>query len=540
MNQPLSTPVHESVSAAAALYPDADAVVDADRVLSYSGLEAESNKLANALIRAGLRSGDLVGLILPKSADVVVTLLAALKCGAAYVPLDVSSPPARLAMMLESASPRWVVAHPDLAPVVVETLSSVTETARPRVCWTGPRPAIAGSLPGICETQIAAAPPTNPAVKVGPDDLAYVMFTSGSTGTPKGVPIAHRSVTRFTGWAAEHFGLGPKLRVSGHTPVHFDLSVMDIFGALTTGAELHLVPEQANLTPHLIADFLRKSRLNQWFSVPAVLVAMAGWDVVAAGDFPDLRTLIWCGDALPVPALRHLMQRLPHVRFTNLYGPTEATVACSYHEVDQIPDLDADPIPIGRPITGARLAVLDETGHPLARGAVGDLYIAGDGLSPGYLHDPEKTAEAFFVFPEPPQRWYRTGDLARLDEQGIVHFHGRADRQVKSRGYRVELDDVASALHKVAGVTEAAVVATDADGFAGKEICAAYVPDETAPTPRLVRAQLGSLLPAYMVPTRWLRLTALPKNQNGKVDHRAVLQRFLDEARSAAEPAAKV
>jgi amino acid adenylation domain-containing protein len=354
----------------------------------------------------------------------------------------------------------------------------------------------------------------------GSGDAAHILFTSGSTGTPKGVVITHANVIRFIEWSTRYFAMDSSDRVSGHPPLHFDLSFFDVFATFAAGAELHLVPVELNLLPNKLADFIRTSALTQWFSVPSVLTYMARFDVVRHGDFPALKRLLWCGEVLPTPTLVYWMRRLPHVQFTNLYGPTEATIASSYYTVPSCPDDLHAALPIGTACEDEELLVLDESLAPVPQGESGDLYIAGAGLSPGYWRDPERTNAVFVRHPQNAStRIYQTGDLARVGDDGLVYFLGRADSQIKSRGYRIELGEIETALNAIPGVQESAVVALGTDGFEGTAICCAYVPaDGVSLTPACLRRALRDQLPSYMMPARWLAFDQLPKNANGKVD----------------------
>ena len=495
------------------------AVEDGDQRITYRDLDDLSDRIAASLLAAGVTHGARVCLLMSKSVRAVASILAVVKLGAAYVPLDPSSPVARLSPMVAACSPCWLLFETDLNGMAGQLARTLPPAEQPELVDLDQAVVGGRADPArlLVKTEQATA-----------DDLAYILFTSGSTGVPKGVPIAHRSVTDYVDWTNRHFGIVAEDRIACQAPLHFDMSVWDIFGTLLAGATLVLVPREAGLIPESIAVFMREATVNQWYSVPSLLVGMAMRDVVRPGDFPALKRIIWGGEAFPVPELRYWIERVPHARFTNVYGPTEATVNCTYYPVDVPPPADAKSVPIGYAIPGRTLRVVDEEGRELPRGTVGELHIGGIGLSPGYWRDPAKTAAAFIVGKD--GRWYRTGDLAIEDEAGAFHFRGRADRQIKSRGYRIELDDVAFALRGLDGIADCAVVATSVGGFEGMRICAAYVAmPGTALSPATVKAALGQVLPHYMLPRRWRALAALPINANGKVDMPAIKAMFTDE-----------
>jgi amino acid adenylation domain-containing protein len=528
----LTALLQEYVARQAEARPDALALTMGGERLTYGELEAASNRLARLLREAGCRRGDRVCLFLPKSIPAIVAELATLKADCAYVPIDTASPAPRVEMIVRAAEPALALVTAPAAKLLDEVLARGVDVRVGSLDGTG-----AAFSAGDVDAQ--SSEPL--AWENDSSDPAHLLFTSGSTGTPKGVVIEHRNVIAFVEWATSYFGTSPDDRISGHPPLHFDLSTFDIYGTFLAGAELHLVPPAANLLPHKLAELIREAELTQWFSVPSVLTYMAKLDVIGHGDFPSLERVLWCGEVLPTPILIHWMERLPHAAFTNLYGPTEATIASSYHTVREIPASETEPVPIGVPCQGEELLVLDESLRPAPPGEVGDLYIAGVGLSPGYWRDEEKTAAAFVQDPrttDPGARIYRTGDLARVTDDGLVHFLGRADSQIKSRGYRIELGEIETALNALGEIRECAVVGVDTGGFEGTAICCAYAPAAGVEAePPEVRERLRKVLPSYMLPARWLVLEALPKNVNGKIDRRSIREHFEQEATAAPAPA---
>ena len=513
--------------------PDSVALVMGQERLSYGSLEALTNRLARLLREHGCTEGSRVCVMAAKTPWTIAGLLATLKCGASYVPIDSSSPAARVARIVQAAEPTLMMADATATGLVDELIESRALPAGTAVgALDSPLSGaeFASAFARADADSVCAAPLPAPS---GPSEIAHLLFTSGSTGVPKGVMITHDNVLAFVEWAVRYFGFRSTDRISGHPPLHFDLSTFDIYGAMAAGAELHLVPAELNVNPRALAALIRDHELTQWFSVPSVLTYMAKFDAVADDDFPSLERLLWCGEVLPTAVLAHWMRRLPHVRFTNLYGPTEATIASSYYTVPAAPADETEPIPIGTACGGEELLVLDSERRAVPRGEIGDLYLAGVGLSPGYWRDEAKTIEVFVPDPRYPgeqRRIYRTGDLARLGDDGLVYFLGRADSQIKSRGYRIELGEIEAAINAIPGVRECAVVGVPTGGFEGTTICCAFsVLDGSALTPAELRKRLIDLLPPYMIPARWTTPSALPKNVNGKIDRKELRDRFADE-----------
>lgn len=522
-------------SAAAHARPDSVAVVSGSERLTYKAMERLSNQLARAVRAAGCGRGDRVAMLLPKAPRTIASVLGILKADCAYVPVDTNSPTERALKILDSAEPGLLLVDRDGLSLWKELCSASDFIRNMPMVWLDDHsssPAVGCVLDLDDVARIPADPVDSQNTSADP---AYILYTSGSTGAPKGVVITHANVMCFIDWAKEYFRLGPDDRLSGHPPLHFDLSVFDIFGAFAAGAQLHLVSPELNVWANGLADFIRRSELTQWFSVPSLLTYVAKFNVVRFNDFPSLKRLLWCGEVLPTPVLRYWMERLPHVTFTNLYGPTEATIASSFFSIPALPRVD-EPIPIGRACDGEQLFVLDDQFRPVAPGETGALYIGGKGLSSGYWKDPKKTAAAFLPNPFSPDssdRIYNTGDLAKTDQDGLVYFVGRLDSQIKNRGYRIELGEIEAALNELEDVKEAAVVALKGDHFEESLICCVYSPSSTAPPmpmPAAVKKALRKKLPSHMLPSRWIVSEQLPKNINGKIDRPLLKEWFMRTA----------
>ena len=511
--------------------PDACAVVFNREATNYQELEQASNRLARALKVAGCNRGDRVALLLPKSPRALIGMFGSLKADCIYVPLDTTSPAARLVRILRSCESRCVLAEQSTSALLSEIIGQGGIEGSARIGWMDEGEPTGGNFCWRDIRGMSDSPVDSQNDETSP---VHILFTSGSTGVPKGVVITQSNIIHFIDWAVKYFGFNPSDRISGHPPLHFDLSTFDVYGTVAAGAQIHLLPPELSLLPHRLASFMRDSELTQWFSVPSVLNQMAKVNAVRWNDFPTLRRLLWCGEKFPTPALIHWMRRLPHVSFVNLYGPTEATIASSYYRVPRCPQDDTEEIPIGEPCEGEQLRVLDDQLRPVPPGEAGDLYISGVGLSPGYWRDPETTKRVFLTDPQgsaASDRIYKTGDLARVGENGLIYILGRSDSQIKSRGYRIELGEIETAVHALPGIQEAAVVAFDGGGFEGAAIGCAYVPSaDHELSPLSLKKQLASVLPHYMVPACWMPLQHMPRNGNGKTDRPKLKEQFLQQA----------
>lgn len=531
----LGVPLQRQVSAQAQARPEATAIVWKDTRMSYGELERRSSQLASLLVDAGCPPGERVALLLPKSHLSVVGMLGAVKAGAIAVPIDIGDPARRIARILELADCRWILGGGRAGPLIEEALAEAKLANEPLLGWLDAEPSQnqraifeLGDLEGFAATAPVIRKPT---------PLAQILFTSGSTGIPKGVTLTHEGIAHFLRWGRRHFGIDHTGRLSQHASLRFDIATFDIYGALSAGAELHIMPPELNMLPHKLARFIRDSQLTQWLSVPAVLNMLAKYDVVQQGDFPSLKTIIFAGEVLPTTTLIHMMRRLPHVTFTNFYGPTETTIASTFHTMKRLPRDEHEQTPIGIACDGEELRVLDENMRPVPDGTVGELYIGGVGVSAGYWRDQEKTRAAFLDDPwNKGQRIYKTGDRVFRDSEGLHYFCGRTDLQIKSRGYRIELGEIEAALGTIPELLESAVVAIPSTGFEGHLICCVFAPAPgTEISVERVRSLLAERVPSFMLPAAWQRCEKLPRNGNGKVDRPLIAESFREAAAGDAD-----
>ncbi|GLW56066.1 non-ribosomal peptide synthetase [Kitasatospora phosalacinea] len=491
--------------------PDAVAVVSGDVSLTFAELDRATTRLARTLRERGVGREAVVGVLAERSVEMLVAIVAVLKAGGAYLPLDVSLPPARMTYMLEDSKAAVVLAQADRAALVPPSVT-------------------------VLELSADAGDAGEPLEAGSATDAAYVIYTSGSTGAPKGVVVEHRSVVNRLHWMQRAYAIGGTDTVLQKTPVSFDVSVWELFWWHIEGARVALLAPGGEREPEAIVAAVERHGVTTLHFVPTMLGAFL--DYVAAtgsqGRLASLRRVFASGEALGAHHVRRFAELLGHAELVNLYGPTEATVDVSHHRTGA----DDTVVPIGLPIDNTRLYVLDERRRERPVGLPGELYIAGDGLARGYLHRAELTAERFVADPFPGEsRAYRTGDLVRRLPDGSLEYLGRNDSQVKLRGYRIELGEVERRLLDHPGVGDAAVVVrTGADGhqrLVGYAVAAGGAGER--PAEQQLREHLAGALPEYMVPTRVVVLDAFPLSPNGKLD-RGALPEPVTEAVGHVEP----
>ena len=509
MSAPL---VHGLLGDSAERDPDRVAVTGGASTLSYGELDRQSSALAHALGEHGVRPGERVGLLLEKSPEALVGIYGVLKAGATYVPLDAEAPAVRLGYIARDAGIRCLItadAQAGAWPALIAA-GAPLET----LVVAGERDVEAAGTTVLPWSALASYPAHAPAIRVDPDDLAYVLYTSGSTGEPKGVMLSHRNCLAFVEWAVRLVGVGPQDCLSSHAPLHFDLSTFDLYAAALAGAGVTLVPREASVFPIELTRFIAQARITVWYSVPSILTLLVLRGKLDATPLPDLRAVLFAGEVFPTKYLRSLMALVPHARFLNLYGPTETNV-CTWYEVAHGEALE-DGVPIGYAIDGVELIIEGDDGQPVSQGGTGELLVRGPTVMHGYWGDAERTART--LSEDRDERVYRTGDLVREADGGALLFLGRRDAQIKTRGYRVELGEIESALYALSAIVECAVVAIPDDAVTNR--LKAYVVAREPLSAGEVAAACAQRLPRYMIPDEFEFCEALPKSSTGKIDRR--------------------
>ena len=486
--------LHEWVSRQARRSPDAPAAVQADRSLSYGELEARANALAWLLLDLGVHVEDRVAVLLPRGVDALVAALAVMKAGAAYTPLDPELPAERLKFIIDDAGVQVVLTDSTLAA----TLSG--SPAR---------------LVHLDRDPPADLPIDAPPVAVGPDNLAYLIYTSGSSGQPKGTLIEHRAIANNLLWMQRNWPLHPTDRLLAKTSCGFDVSVKELFWPAMAGAAVVFADSGGHRDPAYLRSLIIEQHVTVAHFVPSMLRLFLDLDL---DDCRSLR-LVMCGAETLAPDLLQRFHDRLSAQLLHMYGPTETTIAITGWLADTDNPANAHTVPLGRAMDNVALYVLDNDDNPVPIGVAGELCVAGTALARGYLNRPQETAQAFVDNPfTPGQRMYRTGDLVRYRPDGILEFLGRHDQQVKVRGYRIELGEIEATLNSHPQITQAVVTADTTDPT--NTTLTAYLTTNTTTTltPRQLRDHVALRLPLYMVPSAFVVTAALPLTANGKID----------------------
>ncbi|HEY0728959.1 MAG TPA: non-ribosomal peptide synthetase, partial [Pyrinomonadaceae bacterium] len=491
--------VQQLVETAVARQPDAIAISYGAEQITYRELNTRANQLAHHLRRQGVGPDVRVGVLVDRSVELIVALLAILKAGGTYVPLDGSYPAQRLRFMLEDAGVTLLLTQREQPEILTEGEAVYLDHG-----WE----------------QFESESHENPDVVTTAEDLAYVMYTSGSTGQPKGVGVPHRAINRLVR-NTNYVQLDASDRIAQVSNVSFDAATFEIWGALQHGAQLVGIDKETMLSPVEFKRALAEQNISAMFLTSALFNQIAQ---SLPETFAPLRYLLVGGEALDPPSIRRVVERGKPRHLLNGYGPTESTTFATWYEVQHV-EANARTIPIGKPLSNTQTWVLDQHMQLAPVGVTGELYIGGDGLARDYLRRPELTAEKFVPHPystEPGARLYRTGDLVRYLSDGNIEFLKRVDQQVKLRGFRIELGEIEAALQEHQAVRESIVMVRE-EIPGDKQIVAYVVKDpEFQSTTEELRNWLRTRLPAYMMPSSFVVLDELPLNANGKVDRRAL------------------
>ena len=509
-------------------FPDHEAFRCEGQALTYAELSRRANGLAHWLIEQGVQRGDRVGIYLSKSLETAIAVYGIWRAGAAYVPLDPHAPIARTAQAINHCGIRHLVTQKSRRSRLPDLLqASAGEHRSPLQYVVGlPDDMTLAEVRGHCDWAALPESDTPPTIQVMEQDLAYIMYTSGSTGTPKGIMHTHRSGLNYARMAAHTYDLHHGDRLGNHSPLHFDMSTLDYFSGPLVGATTVIIPAAYTKMPASLSQLVQDQALTIWYSVPFALIQLLLRGVLAERDLSSLRWVLFGGEPYPAKYMYALMQHLPQARFSNVYGPAEIN-QCSYYHV---PPLAADaPVPeevapIGQIWPNAEELVVDEADQPVTPGTIGELLVRTPTMMTGYWQQPELNERVFYRCSVAHQRavFYRTGDLVQQRPDGNYQFIGRKDRQIKTRGYRIELDEVEAALVELPQVEAAAAYAVPYEA-GSHQIEAAVIPkpDVTLAEADLKR-QLGERLPAYAIPQKIAIAATFPRTSSGKIDRRTL------------------
>lgn len=508
------TALHRLLESSAQIWPDHIAVVAASGTqITYSELDALSDRVRDHLVATGVRPGDRVGLFLRKSIDTVAAIFGVLKSGAAYVPIDVSAPTARGAYILNNCAVTAYFVESSAHDAIANALA---EFGAEPVVFVIDFPDDGGSL-NLCLDDLGEVA-TFDTVQTTADSIAYILYTSGSTGKPKGVVVSHRNAISFVDWCSSVLEPRSDDRFSSHAPFHFDLSILDIFTSLKHGATLALIGEGVAKRPGELSAWIEEQAITIWYSAPSILTMLAQHGSLETRNHQSIRIVCFAGEVFPVNHLRTLKNLWPAKRYLNLYGPTETNV-CTWHTIpDLVPASRTEPYPIGKVCTHLRGIVVDSNAVNVEPGEEGELCIAGPSVLRRYWNLEEQTANAF-LHARNDDHWYRTGDIVSVNDDGDYVFVGRRDRMIKKRGYRVELGEIEASLYQHDQLIEAAVVAIP-DEEAGV-IIRAHLSTSDGAKISLIKLKkfCSERLPVYMVPDTFTFHSQLPKTSTDKIDY---------------------
>lgn len=520
-------------------YPDLPAVVCGSNAISYSQLDKLSEKMAATLREGGVQKGDRVGVFMLKSIESIVAMFAILKAGAVYVPIDWFVPMERLTFIIENCAMKALVT----STVGIGKIASEKTSQQPFIplCLVADSQttsnnysSVAGNV--VLREAIDKQNATLPAILGIIDrDLAYILYTSGSTGSPKGVMFSHLNALVFIEMAVEYFKITSQDRLVNHAPLHFDLSVFDVFCAIKAGGCVVLLTEKETMFPPAVLAAISRHRITIWNSVPSALIQLVQRTSLDAAALSSLRLVLFAGELFPPKYLRILMQKLPNATHYNMYGQTEANSSTCY-KIETVPEQDDEPLPIGKAFPNYAVFALDDSGSVVTKpGERGELYVRGSTIALGYWLDEKKTALNFVPNPlqsETPEIVYKTGDIVTIDDKGNYVYIGRNDNIVKCRGSRVDIGDIESTLYKFPGVAQAAVAAIPDDEI-GNRLIGFIIPEaDRIVLPDDLKAFCAQKIPRYMVPETIILSISFPRTSTGKIDRHELIKLYLNRIKA--------
>jgi amino acid adenylation domain-containing protein len=518
--------IHDYLEQHAVARPDATAVVCLEQSLTYAQLNRQANQLANFLISAGLKLGDRVAIYLDKSVEMALAIYGILKAGGAYVPLDPKAPVQRLNEILLDCDISYIISANGKRKQLNQLVS--LHPARYSVVGVDDSEDVQFNCTGW-QSILSQQSTQQPARRIIESDLSYIIYTSGSTGIPKGIMHTHQSCLAYSRWAATEYGLTGDDRLGNHSPLHFDISIFDWFAGVVAGAVIIIIPDQYTRFPADYSTLLEQTGTTVLFTVPFALIQLSLRGVLEARDLSALRWIIFGGEPFPIKHLYNLMAQLPTCQFDNMYGPAEINGVTHYTVTDLA--YDAPSIPIGRLSKIASALIVDSQFKPVATGQVGELLVRTPTMMQGYWGRADLNQGAFYVTQPNPacngqyqHSYYRTGDLVSQDSDEQLWFFGRKDRQIKIRGYRVELDEIEAVLVAYDDIEEAAVFSLPmADNT--QQIWASYTCKTGVAAEQKALAQhLKQSLPQYAIPAKLTQRQDFPRTTSGKINRTALSQ----------------
>ncbi len=533
--------LHHLLDEAVLKFPDNKAVIYEEQSITYKELEYKSNQLANMLINIGFKPRNVVGIYLNKSIEAIIAIFAVLKAGGAYVPLDSHySPLTRIKNIIKLSQAEFIISNTiqwkalastfvDEEEELLKSIKVIFADGINRVDQTSAENYNNKDIIGSCyfyeDYEDSTYPQLRKEPEVTSDDLAYILYTSGSTGQPKGVMLTHLNAMTFINWSLSYFQPVSTDIFSNFAPLHFDLSIFDIFVSVGAGACSNLLPFQINSNPRAIVEWLSKNNITYMYSVPSVWVSIMNYATLIKGDLKNLSHILFAGEVFPPKYLKKLMEILPHALYYNLYGPTETNV-CTYYQVKSSDDVTDSPVPIGQACANTEVLVLNEMDKPVAEGEEGELLVKGAIVTKGYYKDDKRTKSAFRKSPMPYHNGallYRTGDIVRRCNDNIYEYVGRRDMMVKCSGFRIELQEIEHALYKHASIEEAVAVPVYDEKRENTSIYAIVkIKAGESFSVTNIKKFLISILPKYMIPEFIESIDEMPKNANGKIDRQKV------------------